>query len=283
MNPDWLRYFVTVARTRNLHVAAEQLCVTPQALSKALGALEDQVGAVLIDRDRRIRGLTPIGEVLLAEAQDVLRALENAERRMAECRDGTPHGPVAIGGVGLWHHYLLPQVIAALRERYPELRPQVFEMPPNAAERRVAAGDVAIGLLPRQPRRSDLECKQALVSPHVIAGKPGRRGMWSDFAYIVPRIFGRELRASMDGWPQAEYPRRVAAEADQLETALCLAEAGVGAVFVPELAVRGRVARGTLAIVADAPFSHADQLYVVWQRGVRLTPAAQAVIDAIEG
>ncbi|MBM3268083.1 MAG: LysR family transcriptional regulator [Candidatus Sericytochromatia bacterium] len=278
MNPDWLRYFVVVAQTRNFHVAAEQLHVTPQALSKAVGAL----GAVLIDRDRRVRGLTAAGEALLSEAHDVLRALENAERRMAECRDGTPRGPVTIAGDGLWHHYLLPGILADLRARYPELRPRLFEMIPDDAERHVAAGEVEIGLLLRAPRRADLDHRRGLASPYVIVARPGCSGKWTDFAYVVPRLFGRELAESLDGWPEGEFPRRVAAEVELLETALRLAEAGVGAAYVPELAIRDRLARGTLAIVAEPPCSFVDQLYIVWRRGIRHTPAARALLAALE-
>jgi DNA-binding transcriptional LysR family regulator len=40
LNPEWLRYFVTLAETRNFHKAAERLHITPQALSKAIAGLE---------------------------------------------------------------------------------------------------------------------------------------------------------------------------------------------------------------------------------------------------
>ena len=65
LNPEWLRYFVCVAETRNFHQAAEQLHVTPQALSHAIAGLETYFKSRLIDRDKRVKGLTPAGEALL--------------------------------------------------------------------------------------------------------------------------------------------------------------------------------------------------------------------------
>ncbi|MBC7545341.1 MAG: LysR family transcriptional regulator [Candidatus Sericytochromatia bacterium] len=36
MNPEWLRYFVALVKTRNFAAAAEQLHITPQAMSNAI-------------------------------------------------------------------------------------------------------------------------------------------------------------------------------------------------------------------------------------------------------
>ncbi len=288
MNPDWLRDFVALAEARNFREAAERVHLTPQALSKAIAALEAHLGVRLVERDRRVRGLTAAGEAFLDDARAVLASHENAERRMAEWRHGKPRGPVEIAGDGLWHHYLLPPLLAGLRARFPDLRPRLHEMLPDDAERWVAAGEMDIGLLLRPPVRPDLQWREGPGTPYVIAGRPdllgakGRKRPWADLAYIVPRFFRRELPESLDGWPEARFPRQIAAEVELLETALHLAEAGVGVAFVPELALRDRLGRRTLAVVADAPFAFEDRLYVVQRRGIRPTPASQAVLAALE-
>lgn len=281
MNPEWLRYFVVLAETKNFHQAAERLHVTPQALSKALQGLETALKVTLLDRAHRVRGLTPAGEALLDEAQRVIAAVENAERRMAELREPVPRGPVTIAGDGLWHHYLLPPLLAAVVQAWPEVRPKLYEMLPDDAERWVAEGEVEIGLLLRAPVRPDLDWQAGLATPYVIAGRPGLAGVWSDFGYVVPRFFRREHAASLDGWPEAVHPRRIVAEVELLETAIKLAEAGVGVAFLPELAVRPRIDEGRLAIVAESPVAFQDELYVVRRKGVRPTPAARAILEAL--
>ncbi|MBU6428287.1 MAG: LysR family transcriptional regulator substrate-binding protein, partial [Cyanobacteria bacterium REEB65] len=157
------------------------------------------------------------------------------------------------------------------------------EMLPDDVETWVAAGDVAVGLLLRKPRRPDLDCFEGLKTPYVIAGKPGPVRPWQDFGYIVPRFFHRELPESLDGWPEQTFKRRIAAEVELLETAISLAEAGVGAAFVPELAVKERVASGALAVVAEAPCAFFDQLFVVWRKGLRPTPASRQLFEALRG
>ncbi|MDB5099398.1 MAG: LysR family transcriptional regulator [Cyanobacteria bacterium RYN_339] len=281
MNPEWLRYYVALAETKNFHQAAERLHITPQALSKAIAGLEAELKLSLVDRGHRVRGLTAPGEALLEEARQVLQSVENAERRMAEWLTGDPRGPVTIGGDSLWHHYLLPPMLVDLAQRYPGLCPKLYEMLPEVAEHWVSAGELEIGLLLRPPVRQDLTWTAGLSSPYVIAGRPQPKGVWSDFGYIVPRFFRKQSEESLDGWPEGKFPRRIVAEVELLETAIHLAEAGVGVAFLPELAVRERIALGRLAVVADPVADFEDKLYVVRRKGIRPTPAARAVLEVL--
>jgi len=282
MKAEWLRYFVTLAQTRNFHQAAEQLHITPQALSKAITGLEHELKQKLVERDHRVRGLTMAGSVLLEEARTILQSLENAERRMAECLSDEPQGPVRIAGDSLWHHYLMPPLLTDLLSRYQRLKPQLYEMIPDDIEHWVATGEVDIGLLLRHPTRTDLEWVEGLSSPYVIAGKPQPTRPWQELGYIVPRLFRRELPDSLDGWPEHRFPRRIAAEVELLETAIHLCEAGLGVAYLPELALHDRIRDGKLAIVAEAPCQFADTLYIVWRKGIRHSPASRAILQALE-
>ena len=76
-----LRYFVAVAEELNFARAAERLGISPPPLSRAIRALESDLGAVLFERTTHSVALTPAGEVLLTEARFALEALEAAGRR----------------------------------------------------------------------------------------------------------------------------------------------------------------------------------------------------------
>lgn len=282
MNTDLLRYFVALAEARHLQTAADRLHLSPQALSKALATLEKHYGAPLLARDHKIRGLTRAGEALLAAARGVLAAEEDCERRVAEAEGPVPRGPVAIGGDGLWHHHLMPRAIARVLAAHPEVRPALHEMLQPEIERHVAEGALDLGLLLAAPQRPDLEWREGLATPYVIAGHPARRGAaWEALGYVAPRVFGRAALAPLDGWDEARFPRRIVATVELLETALRLVEADVGVAFVPRLAVEAHLADGRLAIVAEAPLAFEDRLFVVWRRGVTPTPAAAALREAL--
>ncbi len=281
VNPDWLRYFVTLAGTRNFHAAAERLHVTHQALSHAIGRLEAHFQVRLLDRGHRVRGLTPAGEAFLEEVRGIVSSLENLERRMAELRDGTPQGPVTMASVGFANHYLLPEALGRLHAEYPGIVPRIFSLPHGEIERWVDAGEIDLGVLLAPPTRGGLAFEEFGQTRYVIVGRPAEPRAWHAWSYVVPRPFMPHPEESLDGWPVDRFPRRVAAEADNLEVALKLCEAGVGVAFVPDRAVAERLATGALAVVAEAPFEYGERLYTVWRRDARLTPAVKVALGIL--
>lgn len=281
MNVNWMRYFVTLAETHNFHEAARRLYITPQTLSTALTQLEGHLGVRLVERRRRVEGLTDAGEAFLIEARRVLAAVENAERVVSEWQDEPVQGPLAIVGNTVWHHYLLPPILSRLIPAYPKLRPQLFYMLQEEAEAAVALGHIDIGLLVAPPLRGDLDWEAGLSTPYVIAGKPQPKVPWHELGFVVPRLYGHTPHERHDGWPIGDYPRRIVAEVERLEVAIRLCEAGVGVSFVPRLVVEDELHRGTLEEVADAPVLVVNRLHIVWRKGVHPTPAMRVVMEAL--
>ena len=281
VNPDWLRYFVALADAGGFAAAAGRLGVSSQAVSKAIAGLEDRYRVRLVERDQRVRGLTPAGESLLAEARGILARMEDLDRQMAGWKERAIAGPVAIGTAGFWHDHVLPPLVVGLHKRHPRIRPRVHAMLPEDVERYVADGELDLGFLPRPPARPDLVAVEALTTPLLIVSAPGPRRRWQDLSWIVPRFFKRETGLSLDNWPDDRFPRHIVAEVEALSTAIQLAEAGVGAGFLPELAIRDRLAAGRLAVVAEPPVPVEEHLWVVWRKRVRPRPAAREVLAAL--
>ncbi len=84
--PEWLpldalHYFEVLAQSPNFSVAARQLGMTQQALSKSLARLEVCLQVTLIRR--RPLTLTPAGEILFKQAQAILNPCRQIEQRYA--------------------------------------------------------------------------------------------------------------------------------------------------------------------------------------------------------
>ena len=96
MNLPDLRVFTVVARHDSLHAAAEELHLTPSAISKALKRLEEELGLPLFDRSTRQLVLNERGALLLDRARTLLDLEEQAridlqgERAEMDCRIGGP-------------------------------------------------------------------------------------------------------------------------------------------------------------------------------------------------
>lgn len=92
MELEQLRIFCTVAACRSFTRAAGQLFVSHSTTSRAVSALERELGVPLLVRDRHTVALTPAGQTLLTGAEDLLRqadALAAAVHTAAEAAPGT--------------------------------------------------------------------------------------------------------------------------------------------------------------------------------------------------
>ena len=82
MDLEKLRIFLTVAECRSFSLGAQRLYISHSTTSRAVSALEEELGVPLIRRDNRVLGLTPAGEILREEARMLLEQAEQAARRV---------------------------------------------------------------------------------------------------------------------------------------------------------------------------------------------------------
>ena len=82
MQLEQLEIFVAVARCGSFSAAAKQLYISHSTTSRAISALEDELGVRLFCRGNRVNGLTAPGETLLEEAVKLLDAAEAAKKRV---------------------------------------------------------------------------------------------------------------------------------------------------------------------------------------------------------
>ncbi len=82
-----LQYFVALAKERHFGRAAASVNVTQSTLSAAIGQLEAEIGAPLIERDRRFRNLTAEGQTLLTWARRILAEREVLDQEVALLRN----------------------------------------------------------------------------------------------------------------------------------------------------------------------------------------------------
>ena len=93
MNLNQLRYFTEAARCLNFSRAAELLYISQPALSRQIGKLEESIGVQLFERGNRGLSLTPAGELLAQEADNIFRYEQELLRRL---RSASPHEQPAL-------------------------------------------------------------------------------------------------------------------------------------------------------------------------------------------
>src|SRR5687767_14345239 len=114
-----LRYFVAVAEEKSFTRAAERLHMQQPPLSQQLKALESQLGTTLFERLPRGVELTAAGTAFLDDARAVLDSVGAATARATRVGAGI-EGTLAIGlASSAATHEVVPNLIAAFRDRYP--------------------------------------------------------------------------------------------------------------------------------------------------------------------
>ena len=116
-----LKYLVAVAEHRHFSKAAETCFVTQSTLSTAIRELEQQLGVVIFERNRKSVLITPVGERLLAQARTILGEVEDFVC-LARAERGSLTGEIRLGVIPTIGPFLLPRMLCDLRQTYSKLR-----------------------------------------------------------------------------------------------------------------------------------------------------------------
>lgn len=116
-----LRAFCTIAKLGTLSRAAEALFLSQPSVSLQLRALEEELGTRLLERRRRRVVLTREGEALYELAQPLVDGFETLDDTFRARTRGLGHVALDIACGNSTIQYLLPQMVAAFRERHPDI------------------------------------------------------------------------------------------------------------------------------------------------------------------
>ncbi|MGW1128528.1 LysR substrate-binding domain-containing protein [Streptomyces sp. NPDC002526] len=141
-----LRAFAAVAEHLHFRDAAAAIGMSQPALSGAVSALEEALGAQLIERTTRKVLLSPAGERLAVRARVVLEAVGELMEE-AEAVRAPFTGVLRLGVIPTVAPYLLPAVLRLVHERYPALDLQVHEEQTSSLIEGLGAGRLDLLLL----------------------------------------------------------------------------------------------------------------------------------------
>ena len=143
-----LQYFVAVAEQLNFRKAAEMLYVTQPLLSKQISELEDEIGYPLFIRNTRTVSLTPAGEVMLAEANKLIRQAEGLIFSVQNAaKYGSDYGILHIGYEESLSQHILAQILNQMRERHPGIEVNIKRFTSNEIKKALQNGVIDIGFI----------------------------------------------------------------------------------------------------------------------------------------
>lgn len=141
-----LEYIVAVDTYRSFVVAAEKCFITQPTLSMQIQKLEEFLNVKIFDRSKQPVVPTEIGAQILTQARTVLQ--EN--QKIKELINNQQHdiiGELKIGIIPTIAPYLLPEVIAAMLEKYPDLKLLIWEYTTEDIIHHLKTGVIDCGIL----------------------------------------------------------------------------------------------------------------------------------------
>jgi DNA-binding transcriptional LysR family regulator len=240
-----LRSFQAVAEELHFSRAAARLHVAQPALSRTIADLEEEMGVLLVERNSRGVALTEAGEVFLGKVRRILEetgaAVLSAQRR---ARGET--GNLSIGFIGTLSLSLLPRLLQAYRQLYPNVEVSLRELGPTRQRQEILGGALDCGFLGLTSDRYDGELETvvaakdvlmaALPAQHSLAKQPTvpLKALRDEPLYLT----ARENAPVFNPWiiglcRDAGFEPRIVRETDRSATVLNYIAAGFGVSIFP--------------------------------------------------
>lgn len=273
--------FEAAARSGSFAVAANQLCITPSALSHRIRLLEEFVGDRLFIRDGRAPALTPFGRSYL---DVVCTALQTLTDFPMPGRTASAQPRVKITVPPTFARYLLLPRLAGFTEAHPEIVVDVFLSVPlydlalseSDLEVRFGAG-----------KYPDLETLKLLEEPAFPVASPAYLERLGGIATPAELAKATLLRSALEPWKSwfeaagLDWPEpATGVRIDDLGLLLEAVRLGQGVGLTRPHFAREMIDKGEVVDLFDIRLaSPPHAYYMVYDRGARLRPEVRLFID----
>lgn len=287
---DRIRILAQVVESGSFSRAARALNLAPSSVTRAIDALEQQLGIPLFKRSTRQLVLTSQGEYFLARS---LPLLEEADQLVQSLQplSVAPQGPLRVSVFesfgAAWLAPRLPDFLA----RYPGVRLEI-ELDNRLVDLDAENVDVAVRI--GRPVDSGLHARHLLTNRALLVASPaylarhGEPAHPADLAHHNCLIRGHGRQRQHWHFRRGTEWHRVAVQGNLASVGgtplLCAARAGCGILLLSSWMVQQSLDDGTLVPLLPewqaSPYEDRhDEIHAVFRGGRFLTPQTRAFID----
>jgi DNA-binding transcriptional LysR family regulator len=283
MQMHQIRYFLVLAEDLNFTRAAAHCNVAQPSLTRAIKALEEELGGPLFYRDRSHTRPTELGKVVRPYLEDVYRGAENARRKARELVDNRTM-PLRLGLMCTIAPNQLLDFIHAVQANHPMVRLQIVDAAAAKLQEALLAGDLdaAIYAMPMVPPDQRLhylplyrERFVVVTRPdHRFAGRNSVRVCELDGEYYLARTNCEYDAPATRIFDEQRANCETVYESERDDWILAMAAAGIGFGFMPELSARHS---GVIALPLIEP-EFWREVALVTVRGRQYSPAVGSLV-----
>ncbi len=282
-----LRYFLAVAREENMTRAAEQLHLTQPTLSKALKALEEELGKKLFTRHSFSIRLTDEGVLLRNRAEDLVSMADKITQEFVTLDDITG-GDIYLGLAESYQIRTLARAIKEFRGQYPDLRYHITSGDTEQVTEKLDQGLLDFSVLAEMP---DAAKYDSLVFPQAdVWGLvfPADDPLAAKKAVTADDLMGLPLFCSEQSW-QKDIPRWCGNRMRDLRlegsfrlsyNGSMFAREGLGYLLTFDRLIDTSPASGLVFRPLSPKLE--NRLYLIWKKYQSLSPIAERFLEHVK-
>ncbi|NJM57088.1 MAG: LysR family transcriptional regulator [Synechococcales cyanobacterium RU_4_20] len=242
MNITHLNILLAVVEHKSFSTAADALAISQSAVSRAIAALESELGVSLLSRGRFGAYPTPMGERILPYAQQILQTREKIDATINR-EKSLYGGRVRLASFRSAATHLLPPLIAQFRRRFPLVEVSLMEDDPTAIEQALREGKVDLGLIPLPRSSEDLETWEIARDEFVLLLPPSLAHLstqpcWQDLENcdFILLNYAECTPVVREHWQRAGQPLKEAYSIREDSTIVSMVSQDLGVAVLPRLA-----------------------------------------------
>ena len=252
-----LRIFVAAAKHLNFTRAAEEVHISPPAISMQIKEIESLLGAPLFIREKKNMYLSAAGEYFLNHARHILQTLNEAEKVIGQLNSDQ----IEIIKVGIIStaQYFLPQILKMFREKNGNFKIILEVRNREQLINLLRDGKIDIAVMGLVPKEIDTKIYVIANHPHVFVASANHSlsklkkiepQLLNDFD-LITRESGSGTRAHMEAFFQGhDIQPNIIMEMSSNESIKQAVIADLGISFMSQHTIASEIKEGYLKILA---------------------------------
>lgn len=166
-----LQVFIEVVEKKGFSRAAESLHMTQPAVSQYIKALEERLDTRLLERTNKYVDLNKAGEIVYQHALEI-KGLYTQMQTLVDDLTEKASGEIKIGASYTFGEYKLPEIIAQMKQTYPNIHPSITIGNSKSIAELVINYQIDIGIIEGHLEQDDLFIDSLVTDSLVLVSAP---------------------------------------------------------------------------------------------------------------
>ncbi len=281
-----LKIFDAVARHMSFARAAEELHLTPPALSIQVRQLAEAIGQPLFEQIGKKISLTAVGHASWAACRDVRNRLEQLTQELAALQ-GLEKGSLKLATLAT-AKYFIPRLLGDFCTKHPGIDTTLFMGNREALLERLARNQDDLYILGQPPEHMNVVTEPFADNLLVVVASPNHPlvpekniapSRLQDIPFILREPGSGTRLAAEKFFERHGVVLKARMELGSNEAVKQVVAGGLGVAVLCASTLRAELASGELAVLDVRGFPLERKWYVVYPAGKQLTPATRAFME----